>query len=168
MIEKEKIGCDLDGVIATNHLNIVDYRPYRLHEYYSNAKPTGFHIRIPPDIIITGRRIHYNKLTSGWLANNGIGYEKLIMFPNKEKKSNKSIAEFKAKYINDYGLIAYYEDDERITELLKDLCPNTKIHHVREVRPHTDEDGKSYIVFVVKHISNDMTEHDYVSLYIPR
>ena len=122
-----KIGADLDGVIAINHLNKADYRPYRLHEYYKKAIATKLHLRVQPDVIITGRRVHFKKLTIQWLVDNGINFNTLIMFPNKVKKSNKTLGEFKAKCINELGLDKYYEDDERIVEQLQASCPHTEI-----------------------------------------
>ena len=120
------IGSDLDGVIATNHLNKADYRPYRLYQYYSKCVPTHFR-DMYFDVIITGRRIHFKKITSQWLTDNGIAYGTLVMFPNKVKKSNKTLAEFKARHIIKLGVIQFYEDDENIARQLVISCPNTKI-----------------------------------------
>ena len=120
------VGSDLDGVIATNHLNKADYRPYRLNQYYSKCVPTHFR-DMYFDVIITGRRIHFKKITSQWLTDNGIAYGTLVMFPNKVKKSNKTLAEFKAKYINEIDVTQFYEDDEKISRQLETSCPNTKI-----------------------------------------
>ena len=125
-MKSKLVGSDLDGVIAINKLVKADYRPYRLHQYYSKCIPT-YYRNILFDVIITGRRIHYKKLTIQWLANNRITYRKLIMFPNKVKKSNKTVAEYKAKHINELGITQFYEDDENIAKQLKIFCPNTKI-----------------------------------------
>ena len=124
-----KVGSDLDGVIAINTLDKTDYLPYRLHQYYSKCVPTHYR-DFSFDVIITGRRIHFKKLTIQWLANNRITYKTLIMFPNKIKKSNKTLAEFKAKYINALGITQFYEDDENIAEQLKIYCRHTEINLV--------------------------------------
>jgi hypothetical protein len=52
------------------------------------------------------------------------------MFPNKIKKSNKALAEFKAKHINELGIKKFYEDDENIVKQLKISCTNTEINLV--------------------------------------
>lgn len=125
----KKIGSDLDGVIASNTLNRADYRPFRLHEYYSNAKPTKYS-ELSFDAIITGRKIHFWKITTEWLKSNNILYKELIMFPNKVKANNRLHAEYKAKKINELGLTKYYEDDKRIAEYLEMACPNAQIVYV--------------------------------------
>jgi len=61
-----KIGSDLDGVIAYNSLNKKEYRPFRLHLYYSKCEPTKLS-KMPIDVIITGRRECYRKVTQNWL-----------------------------------------------------------------------------------------------------
>jgi len=128
-LKSRKVGSDLDGVIAINTLDKTDYRPYKLHQYYSKCIPTQYRNMLF-DVIITGRRIHFKKLTIQWLANNRITYKTLIMFPNKIKKSNKSLAEFKAKHINELGITQFYEDDENIAKQLEISCPNTKINQI--------------------------------------
>ncbi len=128
-MKSRQVGSDLDGVIAINTLDKTDYRPHRLHHYYSKCIPTHYR-SVLFDVIITGRRIHFKKLTIQWLADNGITYKALIMFPNKIKKSNKTLAEFKAKYINELGITQFYEDDENIAKQLKIFCPNTKINQI--------------------------------------
>ena len=126
-----KIASDLDGVLARNHLDKADYRPFRLHEYYSCCQPTKLS-KIPIDIIITGRKEHFRKVTQNWLEYYGVDYEQLIMFPNKTKKTNRSLAEYKARVINELEITKYYEDDRRIAEYLEDNCPLTKIIFVRD------------------------------------
>lgn len=125
-----KIGSDLDGVIAYNSLNKAKYRPYKLHEYYSKCKPTKLS-KLPVDVIITGRKVHFRKVTQEWLSSNGIQYKDLILFPNKRKKNNRTLAEYKSRAINKLGLVKYYEDDKRIAEYLKKTCQNTKIIFVK-------------------------------------
>ena len=83
------IGSDLDGVIAHSFLNKREYRPFRLHTYYAQSV-SGPCWRPYFDAIITGRRIHYQKVTQKWLAENGVKYDKLVMFPNKIKKNNRT------------------------------------------------------------------------------
>ena len=121
-----KIGSDLDGVIAYNSLNKAEYRPFRLHEYYSKAKPTKFS-KMQIDFIITGRKQHFRKSTQNWLKLHSVKYQQLIMFPNKTKKNNQTLAEYKSRAINKLGITKYYEDDECIAEYLKKTCQNTKI-----------------------------------------
>jgi len=121
-----KIGTDLDGVIACNSLNVVDYRPFKLHEYYSHCKPTKLS-KMPIDVIVTGRKLHFRKLTERWLRLHGVNYKELIMFPNKIKKTNESLAKYKAETINRLGIEVYFEDDQRIGEQMKKICLNTKI-----------------------------------------
>lgn len=123
------IGSDLDGVIAINQLNKAYYRPYRLYQYYSKCIPTHFR-DMYFDVIITGRRIHFKKITLQWLADNQIAYGTLVMFPNKVKKSNKTLAEFKEEHINELSITQFYEDDKRIAKYLKISCPNTEINLV--------------------------------------
>ena len=120
------IGSDLDGVLACNPLNKADYRPFRLHEYYSACKPTKLS-KMRIEVIITGRKRYFKKVTQNWLESFGVDYERLIMFPNKIKKTNQSLAGFKAKEINELGIDVYIDDDKRIVDYLKKTCPKTKI-----------------------------------------
>lgn len=129
------IGSDLDGVIAHSILNKADYRPFRLHTYYAQCVP-GPCWRPYLDVIITGRRIHYQKVTQKWLAENGVKFGKLVMFPNKVRKNNGSLAEYKAKVIDKLGVGKYYEDDLRISEFLKNHCPNTEIIYVKNINEY--------------------------------
>ncbi len=122
----EKIGSDIDGVLAYHTLIKDDYKPFRLHEYYSKAKPTKLS-KMPIDVIITGRKIFFKKLTQRWLELYDVNYKELIMFPNKTKKTNQTLAEYKSRKINELGITKYYEDDERIADYLKRNCSGTKI-----------------------------------------
>ena len=124
------IGSDLDGVIAHNTLKKADYRPFRLHTYYAQCVSAPL-CRAYLDVIITGRRIYYEKVTKRWLAANNIAYDKLVMFPNKIKKNNVSLGKFKAKVINEVEVSKYYEDDQRIAEFLEGNCKNTEIVFVK-------------------------------------
>lgn len=126
------IGSDMDGVIAKSILNRADYRPFRLHQFYAQCVP-GPCWRAYLDVIITGRRIHYQKVTKKWLAENGVKYDKLVMFPNKIKKNNRSLAEYKAKVINALGIGVFYEDDEKIVKYLQMMCQNALIVQVPTV-----------------------------------
>ena len=123
------VGTDLDGVLAYNTLNKADYRPFRLHQYYAKCRP-GHLCRTKFDVIITGRRIHYLKVTKKWLDENGVIYDKLVMFPNKVRKNNRSLAKFKGKVINELGIEVFYEDDLRIVKYLKMMCQNTLVVQV--------------------------------------
>jgi len=127
-----KIGSDLDGVIAYNPLNKADYRPFWLNEYYSACQPTELS-KMPIDVIITGRKIFFKKLTQRWLELYGVKYKELIMFPNKTKKTNQSLAQYKARVINELGITNYYEDDKRIADFLKQNCPGAKIIFVEKL-----------------------------------
>jgi len=121
------IATDIDGVLCWNKHDVKDYRPWRLHQWYSLCEPTercGKYY----DYIITGRRIHYEKLTKRWLEENNVQYGELVMFPNKEKKTNRSLAKYKADTINKLGIDIFYEDDERIYGFLVDACENTDVH----------------------------------------
>ena len=93
------LASDLDGVLAKNILNKADFRPFRLHQYYAKCVP-GPCWRPYLDVIITGRRIHYKKVTVDWLRENNVEYKTLVMFPNKVRKNNRSLAKFKAEKIN--------------------------------------------------------------------
>ena len=120
------IGTDLDGVIASNTLNKVDYRPFKLHDYYSQAKPTKLS-KMSIDYIITGRKEHFRRLTEKWLRLNNVKYQQLIMFPNRKPKNNESLAKYKAETIKRLGVELYFEDDKRITDYLQKTCKNTMI-----------------------------------------
>jgi hypothetical protein len=126
------IGSDLDGVIAHNFLNKKEYRPFRLHQYYAQCV-LGHLCNVNWNIIITGRRIHYQKVNQKWLDKNGVKYGKLVMFPNKTRKNNGILAEFKAKVINELGVTKYYEDDRRIAEFLEGNCPNVTIIKIKNL-----------------------------------
>lgn len=58
----EIFATDLDGVLATNELNIADFRPYWKHKYYCECRPTKY-CKIKWDVIITGRRQFFRKIT---------------------------------------------------------------------------------------------------------
>jgi len=120
------IASDLDGVIAINKEDKSLYRPFKLHQYYCKCTATTLS-RGHFNIIITGRRIHYFNVTKLWLHKNNVSHDALIMFPNKIKKNNRSLAEFKASEINRWGVDVYFEDDERIADFLIKNCPNTEI-----------------------------------------
>ena len=120
------LGSDMDGVIAHNTLNKKDYRPFRLHTYYAQCI-LGPLCRTNFDTIITGRRIHYKKVTVDWLRENNVEYNTLVMFPNKMRKDNRSLSQFKSSVINELGVTKYYEDDERIAKYLKEKCEETEI-----------------------------------------
>ena len=66
-----------------------------------------------------------------WLRENNVEYNTLVMYPNKIKKNNRSLAEYKASVINDLGITLYYEDDIRIADYLIENCPNTNVVLVR-------------------------------------
>ena len=123
----EKIGTDLDGVLASNTHDVKDYRPWRLHQWYSLCEPTE-RCEKHYDVILTGRRIHFKKITIKWLKENNVTYDILIMFPNKVKKTNKTLAKYKSEVINNLKIDVYFEDDERIFGFLTDACPDTIIH----------------------------------------
>ena len=127
------VGSDIDGVLATNENDVRDFRPWRLHQWYSLCEPTercGKYY----DFIVTGRRIHYQKLTKRWLKENNVECGELVMFPNKTKKTNRSLAEYKAKVINDIGIDVFYEDDVRIFGYLIDNCPDVEIHLIQNIK----------------------------------
>ena len=123
------LASDLDGVLAKNILNKADFRPFRLHQYYAKCVP-GPCWRPYLDVIITGRRIHYKKVTVDWLRENNVEYKTLVMFPNKVRKNNRSLAKFKAEKINELGIEVFYEDDERIVKYLQMMCQNALIVQV--------------------------------------
>ena len=123
---------DLDGVIAKNSLNLKDYRPYRLHEFFAKCSPTGYAER-SWRYIITGRKEHFRKVTERWLQDNNVQYRELIMFPNKKPKNFRNLAMYKAEKINDLGVDVYYEDDLRIVEYLRSHCPNAEIVFVNSL-----------------------------------
>jgi len=126
------VGSDLDGILTVNQLNRADYRPFKMHEYYAQCVSAPL-CRTNLDVIITGRRIHYKKVTKKWLAANGVKYDKLVMFPNKIRKNNRSLAEYKAKVINALGIGVFYEDDEKIVKYLQMMCQNALIVQVPTV-----------------------------------
>lgn len=135
MNKERRIGTCLDGVIAKNFLNKTDFKPKRLSEYYDHAVPTVIYSQLPFDAIITSRSILDKEVTINWLIYFRIECEKLVMFPKKLKKTKKTIAEFKAKHINDLGITEYFESDEKIAEHLKISCPDTKINLVEVTDP---------------------------------
>ena len=102
-----------------------------LYQYFKESKPTKNASR-PVDVIITGRRMHFRKITLQWLDEAGVAYGSLILFPNKVKKTNRSLAEFKAYWINFLGVEIFFEDDMRIVEYLRENCQNTEIIFVEE------------------------------------
>ena len=125
-----KIGTDMDGVLCWNSLDKALFRPYKLHQYHAQCSATGYAERFWM-YIITGRKEHFRRVTERWLIANGVRYGKLVMFPNKQKKTNRSLAQFKSSVINELGVTKYYEDDTRIAEFLKNHCPNTEIIYVK-------------------------------------
>ena len=124
------IASDLDGVIAINKEDKSKYRPFKLHEYYSKCSSTPLS-RWHWNMIITGRRIHYFNITKLWLHANGVSHDALIMYPNKIRKDNRHLAEFKAAEIKRWWVNIYYEDDIKIANYLIKNCPNSKIVFIR-------------------------------------
>jgi len=126
------VASDLDGVLCWNPENAVKYRPYRMHEWYRKCQATK-HSKMPVDYVITGRKIHFKKVTFNWLESNGVRYKELVMFPNKVKRTNRSLAIYKAQKINELNVDLFLEDDERIAQFLRDHCSNTDIVLIDEV-----------------------------------
>jgi hypothetical protein len=120
------IGSDLDGVLCWNPEDIAEYRPWRLYQYYKESIPTKYASK-KFDFIVTGRRLHFRKITLQWLAATGVAYDSLRMYPDKVPKTNKSLAEFKAYWINFLRIDTFYEDDIKIAEHLRQNCSGTKI-----------------------------------------
>ena len=120
------LGSDMDGVLCWNSLDKALFRPYKLHEYYAKCSATGYAERFWM-YIITGRKEHFRRVTERWLSDNGVEYGSLIMLPNGTKKTNKSLARYKADKINQLGIEIYYEDDLRIANYLIKNCPNVEI-----------------------------------------
>jgi len=125
------LAADLDGVLALNMEDKSKYRPFKLNEYYAICTPTTLS-RVHWNMIITGRRIHYFNQTKLWLHKNKVEHDALIMYPNKLKKNNRSLAEFKATEINRWRVDKYFEDDKRIADYLIENCPNTEIIHIQK------------------------------------
>ena len=121
---KRIVATDLDGVLATNRHDVRQYRPWKLHQWYGLCTPTD-RCNQHYDVILTGRRIHYKKVTERWLEKNGASYDLLIMFPNTYPKNNKTLRQYKATKINELEIGVYYEDDERIFAYLRKNCPDT-------------------------------------------
>ena len=119
----------MDGVLCWNSLDKALFRPYKLHEYYAKCSATGYAERFWM-YIITGRKEHFRRVTERWLSDNGVRYGKLVMFPNKQKKNNRSLARFKAEKIKTFRIGVFYEDDLRIVKYLKMMCQNTLVVQV--------------------------------------
>lgn len=117
------VGSDLDGVIALHLKPKSNYKS--LKQYYQEAI-LGF---VPPDleIIITGRRETFRKLTESWLEKYNISYKKLIMYPKGLPKTKRLLAIFKAKQILKHGVSVFYEDDPLIAKYLALRTPATVI-----------------------------------------
>jgi hypothetical protein len=105
------LGTDMDGVLCWNSLDKALFRPYKLHQYYAKCSATGYAERFWM-YIITGRRIHYKKVTVDWLQENNVEYNTLVMFPNKVRKNNRSLARFKAEKINALGDFGFGKGEE--------------------------------------------------------
>jgi len=126
----EIFATDLDGVLAINDLNIAGYRPFRKHEWYKKCLPTKY-CKLKWDVIITGRRQFFRKITTEWLKSNDVQYKELVMFENKIRRNNRTLSIYKAEKINELNVSLYLEDDERIAQFLIDYCPNTEIVFVQ-------------------------------------
>ena len=120
------VGSDLDGTLSWNRENVAKYRPFRKYEWYKKCLPTKYS-KYAIDFIITGRKEHFRKVTLDWLKSNGVQYKELVMYPNKIKRTNRSLAIYKAYKINKLCVTLYLEDDKRIAEFLMDYCPNTEV-----------------------------------------
>jgi hypothetical protein len=120
------IASDLDGVIAYTPLKKDDYVPFKLRIFYNSCKPTKYSI-LDFDYIITGRKEFFRKLTEEWLEKYDVKYDKLVMYPNRVRKSMDGIFKYKAKVINDLGIGKYYENHRGIYNHLMENCRNTEI-----------------------------------------
>lgn len=125
-MKTEIVGSDIDGVIAHNDYIRADFTPNRLHFFYNRSIPTRYSV-IKIDYIISGRKEYFRILTKKWLEKYKINYKKLVLFSNKVKKNNFTIADFKVKKIKEYNITKYYEDNRVQFEILKKYCPNTEI-----------------------------------------
>jgi len=143
-----KIGFDLDGVLCEIDmvaLNLMDKLPVNGRVdiesyYYDTVKP----LLNPEDFlndgdiyyVITGRHDQLTATTFRWLNKYCPNYSDYFIVGGKpwylrdetdHKTFHKSGAEMKADLINTLELDIYIDDSPKVVEILRRLCPNTKV-----------------------------------------
>ena len=135
------IGVDLDGTLAIlnpmpkslrkrfltgdeRRLKIRLYKQYREEAILNEAMKKGLDGQ--DYYIITGRRPKWQDLTIKWLSDNGLNPLGVFFFDEKEK-TREEIIKYKARLIKNLNITTYYEDDEKVVEGLRNLCPKTQI-----------------------------------------
>lgn len=98
--------------------------------------------------LISARGEETREETERWLAENGVTYEKLVLYGDisavrgmSNRERDEAQAQFKASAINRLGLDAFVEDREYIRERLKLSCPDCVILSPQQFNPE-DLDGR--------------------------
>jgi len=100
------------------------YRKYR-----KEAKPNILLIKKLKNkkfYIVTSRKKYWKKMTNTWLQKYNLT-PMAVFFYNEKEKTREKIIKYKANILKKLKIQVYYEDDIVIAEMLKKLCPKTKI-----------------------------------------
>jgi len=122
-------GYDLDGTICSETVWRIDGFMYKhfgmLWAFLRHIVAKPIMRPLENFIIITGRPASDRWYTELWLKMHRIRPKDLYMIPQYGSKI--TVANYKAKMIQDLNLKAYFENDVEIYTQLKILCPNVKI-----------------------------------------
>ena len=99
-------GFDLDGVIVRNW----------------TGEPLLLPRKQAVGAIITARPESERETTVERLAELGVSYKRLIMWPGESLPSVDETAQYKAKYIKEYGMDWYVESEPPLAELIAEKC----------------------------------------------
>ena len=139
------VGFDMDGVLCDDcTLEIVSDNVKYL-DFLKNVKPKIIPI-YKIDYIITSRIEKYRDLTEEWLKNNGVQYEKLIMW-NTEDRSKESFCswEYKSNMIDKLNLDYFIESNSYEAEPIWELTGVPTIATDKMILFNENYGKKSYI-----------------------
>ena len=150
-----RVGFDLDGVLCGINVGVLriidniqrgDVKRSSEEWYYRERKPLlnpHFFLSEKDEMfIITSRSERLSHITKTWVRHffgNRVTEKRLIIVSHETKKLGNSkmqvnkwlreMGEKKAKTINKLELDVYFEDSPETVQVLRKLCPNTKIIH---------------------------------------
>ena len=126
-----KLAVDLDGVLCENP-PMNDRVELDKYERWINVAAPNIIPAYPIEAVVTSRYEKYRKETEQWLKQNGVKYNRLIMFDNQYERGFKQITRFKAENALAVGAIWFWESEEQQAKEISRLmnapvyCPTIK------------------------------------------
>jgi hypothetical protein len=126
-----KLATDLDGVLCENP-PVDDNTELDKYESWIKVAVPNIIPAYPIEAIVTSRFEKYRAETELWLKQNGVKYNRLVMFDNGKTRSLKQITKFKAENASATGAIWFWESEEEQAKEISRLmnapvyCPTIK------------------------------------------